>query len=284
MNREISPIIKPEELILLKQNEDLAIINAGNGKAARESFDAGHLIGARFADLDSDLADVKTNAADGGRHPLPTLEQFSRTLAKLGLTPESYVVVYDDKQGANAAARFWWMLKAVGHEKVRVLDGGFQAAVDAGFLTTDEAENDLKSGDYKAEKWLLPTAEIDEAAAAAKDENSLVVDVREAKRYNGETEPIDLIAGHIPGAVNIPFSENLDSKGFFLTPEELREKYAREFKDKQTENIIVHCGSGVTACHTLLAAAYAGLKMPKLYVGSWSEWSRNDRPIAGQND
>lgn len=278
------PIIKAEELVRLRQNEDLAIINAGNGAAARESFDAKHLSGARFADLDGDLADAKADAADGGRHPLPTLAKFSQVLTKLGLTPDSRIVVYDEKNGANAAARFWWMLKAVGHEKVQVLDGGFQAAVDAGFPTTDEAESDVRQGDYTCEKWLLPTADINEVAAAARDENSLVIDVRETARYNGETEPIDLIAGHIPGARNIPFAENLDDRGFFLTPEKLREKYAPEFGNLKTENIIVHCGSGVTACHTLLALDYAGFEMPKLYVGSWSEWSRNDRPIAGQDD
>jgi thiosulfate/3-mercaptopyruvate sulfurtransferase len=189
-------------------------------------------------------------------------------------------VVYDDKNGSNAAARFWWMLKSVGHKKVQVLDGGFHAAIKAGFPTSSKTEIPLKTEPYKIENWLLPLADIHEIDKVAQDTNFLVVDVRDEQRYNGEKEPIDLIAGHIPGAINIPFTTNLDSDGFFLSPEELKNNYSKEFGDRAAENIIVHCGSGVTACHTLLALAYAGLEIPKLYVGSWSEWSRNDRPIA----
>ncbi|MFV5685451.1 sulfurtransferase [Flavobacterium sp. GB2R13] len=280
MAQDISPIIKPDALIALKDKSELVIIDASNGNGAKENYSAEHLDGALYVDLNSQLANIKADVSIGGRHPLPRLEQFSETLTSLGITPTSHVVVYDDKNGSNAAARFWWMLKSVGHQKVQVLDGGFQAAIKAGFPSSSKIEISLKTEPYKIENWLLPLADIEEIDKVAQDTDFLIVDVRDEERYNGENEPIDLVAGHIPGAINIPFTTNLDSNGFFLSPEELKNNYLKEFGDRAAENVIVHCGSGVTACHTLLALAYAGLEIPKLYVGSWSEWSRNNRLIA----
>lgn len=283
MTQNISPIIKPEELLKLKDSENPLIFDASNNPNAKANYDARHLEGAFFVDINSQLADIKTSAADGGRHPLPSPENFCATLGRLGISPESRVVIYDDKSGANAAARFWWMLKSVGHEKVQILDGGIDAAIKSGFPTSDKAETPKKS-EYECADWRLPIADMDEVAKASTDENFLIIDVRETPRYNGETEPFDKIAGHIPNAKNIPFAENLTEEGFFLSPEILREKYEKELEDFSKENVIVHCGSGVTACHTLLALDYAGLEIPKLYVGSWSEWSSNDRPIAVKKD
>ncbi|MFV5692779.1 sulfurtransferase [Flavobacterium sp. LT1R49] len=280
MPQEISPIIKPDELIELNQTSELIIIDASNGNGAKENYGDKHLEGALYVDLNTQLANINADVSIGGRHPLPTLEQFSETLTNLGITPASHVVVYDDKNGSNAAARFWWMLKSVGHNKIQVLDGGFQAAIKAGFRTASKIEKPLKKEPYKIENWLLPLADIHEIDKVAQDTDFLVVDVRDEERYNGEKEPIDLVAGHIPGAINIPFTTNLDSNGFFLSPEVLKNNYLKEFGDRAAENVIVHCGSGVTACQTLLAIAYAGLEIPKLYVGSWSEWSRNNRLIA----
>ncbi|MFV8375000.1 sulfurtransferase [Flavobacterium sp. GSP11] len=280
MPQDISPIMKPDELIALHQTSELILIDASNGNGAKENYGTEHLDGALYVDLNTQLANINADVSIGGRHPLPTLEQFSETLTSLGITPTSHVMVYDDKNGSNAAARFWWMLKSVGHQKVQVLDGGFQAAIKVGFPTSSKTEFPLKKEPYEIQNWLLPLADIHEINKVAQDTDFLVVDVRDEERYNGEKEPIDLIAGHIPGAINIPFTTNLDSNGFFLSPEELKNNYLKEFKDRGAENVIVHCGSGVTACHTLLALAYAGLEIPKLYVGSWSEWSRNNRPIA----
>ena len=280
MPQDISPIIKPDELIELNQTSELILIDASNGPDGKENYEAKHLEGALYVDLNTQLANIKTDVSIGGRHPLPTMEQFSETLTSLGVTPMSHVVVYDDKNGSNAAARFWWMLKSVGHKKVQVVDGGLQAAIKAGFPTSSKTETPLKKEPYKIENWLLPLTDIHEIDKVAQDTDFLVVDVRDEERYNGEKEPIDLVAGHIPGAINIPFTTNLDSNGFFLSPEKLKNNYLKEFGDRAAENVIVHCGSGVTACHTLLAIAYAGLAIPKLYVGSWSEWSRNNRPIA----
>lgn len=283
MSQSMAPIIKPEELLDLRDSEDLLIFDASNNPNVRAKYNARHLEGAFFVDINSQLADIKATAKDGGRHPLPSPENFCRTLGKLGISPESRVVIYDDKQGANAAARFWWMLKAVGHAQVQVLDGGIEAAVKIGFPLSDKQETP-KCGEYECNEWKLPIADLTEVEKASDDGNFLIVDVREAPRYNGEIEPLDQVAGHIPNAKNIPFTENLDADGFFLSPEKLREKYAKELENFPKENIIVHCGSGVTACHTLLALTSAGFEMPKLYVGSWSEWSSNNRPAAREEN
>lgn len=268
---KLSSIIQPQELILPGKS-DFILFDVSAGSKAR--YDEQHLDGAFYLDLNTDLADIKDFAV-GGRHPLPTFEHFSEVLAKYGVTKDSHVIVYDDKNGANAAARFWWMLKSIGHQKVQVLNGGYDAAVKAGFAVSSEIPTPKTAEPYQITEWQLPLAEIDEVEVAGNSDNHAVIDVRDANRYAGLTEPIDLIAGHIPGAINIPFTENLDAKGDFLAPEILKEKYSKALADYKTENVIVHCGSGVTACHTLLAMDYAGLEIPKLYVGSWSEWSRN---------
>lgn len=275
----LQPIIQVAELVALQQTagDNLVIVDASNHKDAKANYDAKHLDGAIFVDSNKQLANIGENAAQGGRHPLPTLAQFAQALQDLGITPNSHVVIYDDKNGANSAARFWWMLQAVGHPKVQVLNGGLQEAVKQGFPTNDKVVEAKAVGAYPVDAWLLPTATIDAVEANSEKPNYLVIDVREPSRYKGHTEPIDQVAGHIPGAVNIPFMSNLDANGLFLSPNQLKDKYTTAFEGK--EEVIVHCGSGITACHTLLAIASAGMEIPKLYVGSWSEWSRNDKPI-----
>ncbi|MFD2285673.1 sulfurtransferase [Pedobacter petrophilus] len=273
---KLSPIIKPEELTWLNQDDEIVLIDASAGSKAR--YEEQHLAGALFVDVNEDLANIG-DFAKGGRHPLPTFEQFSRVLQKSGITEHTHVIVYDDKNGGNAAARLWWMLRAIGHEKVQVIDGGFQAAVKAGFPTTSKVESPKSVGNYTVKSWNLPLSNLDEVEKVAKTEDHLVIDVRDANRYAGFMEPIDTIAGHIPGATNIPFTENLDPDGHFLSPKDLNQKYAAALAGIEPENVIVHCGSGITACHTLLAMDYAGLPIPKLYVGSWSEWSRNNKEM-----
>lgn len=276
----MNAIIQPQELISLRNKVNLVLIDARTGPDAREKYLAEHLQKALFVDLEEDLAAKKPDAAGGGRHPLPNIQKFAELLGQLGISSESYVVVYDDKNGANAAARFWWMLRAIGHPKVQVLDGGYQAAFTAGFPVVSGKEVAAPVAAYPHKGWQLQTIDINEVDNIRQNSNFLVIDVREGFRYLGEREPIDLIAGHIPGAVNIPFATNLDENGFFLSPEALKAKYTAALENRKPANVVVHCGSGVTACHTLLAMDYAGLDIPKLYVGSWSEWSRNDRPIA----
>ncbi len=277
MSDKLSPIINAEELLKLNSSE-IILIDARAGINAEENYHKEHLKSARYVDLNKDLATAE-NPAKGGRHPLPSFSKFSEVLSQLGISPESHVIIYDDKNGSNAASRFWWMLRAVGHEKVQVLNGGLQEAIKAGFPLSSEIE-DFELTNYKVSEWKLAVADINEVEKARNNSENTVIDVRDKNRFDGLTEPLDLIAGHIPGAVNVPFSENLDENGLFKSSEILAEKYSEVLKNKSSENIIVHCGSGVTACHTLLAMAYAGIEIPKLYVGSWSEWSRNDREMA----
>jgi thiosulfate/3-mercaptopyruvate sulfurtransferase len=278
--QEIAPIIQVTELLKLRQINDFVLLDASAGSKAR--FEESHLAGAQYIDLDTDLADIK-DFANGGRHPLPPAEQFGKVLGKFGIDKDTHVIIYDDKYGGNAAARLWWMLKAIGHEKVQVLDGGFQVAVKAGYPTEAMVHEVESEKSYPATQWNLPLATIDEVEKASKTGDQTIVDVRDAKRYAGLTEPIDLIAGHIPGAINIPFTESLTETGTFLPPTTLKEKLEAALGGVPADQTIVHCGSGVTACHLLLALDYAGLPIPKLYVGSWSEWSRNEKEMVLAN-
>ena len=280
MKSKLFPIIQVSDLNELFKRNELIILDVSNGKDAQSNYKQKHLDGALFVDLNSQLADIKEDLSKGGRHPLPTTENFSKLLSTLGITPKTHIILYDDKSGANAAARMWWMLKSVGHEKVQVLNGGFQEAEKQSFPINSNPINSTPTEEYKIENWKLPLVNLIEVEEVSGNNSKLIIDVRESVRYNGETEPIDLVPGHIPNAINIPFSTNLDENGLFLSPEILREKYKNIFNNKKSSEIIVHCGSGVTACHTLLAMDYAGFEIPKLYVGSWSEWSRNSKPIA----
>jgi len=211
---------------------------------------------------------------------LPSLQQWRATLGLLGIGPDTHVVIYDDQGGANSAARAWWMLKAIGHEAVQVLDGGLKAAISAGWELTIDDSVALARPHYPATVWLLPTVDIGVLEKLAKHREWRVLDVRSTERYRGATEPFDPVAGHIPGAVNLPYTENLDSEGRFKSAMELRAHYAQLLGGLGSDHLVVHCGSGITACHTLLALEHAGLPGAALYVGSWSEWCRSGKPIA----
>lgn len=276
----ISPIIEAEELLKIYTNSDVLIFDVSTGKNAKANYAAEHLEGAIFVELNTQLADIKSDFSEGGRHPLPKLEAFAKVLSDLGISKNKHVVIYDDNNGSNASARFWWMLKSVGHEKVQVLNGGLHQAKKSGLPLSAKLEM-IKSASepYRIEAWKLPTIEINELEHVSQNPDYLVVDVRAKERYEGKVEPIDLIAGHIPGAINIPFTENLNQNGLFISPKEIRTMYAAIFGEIEAKNIVVHCGSGVTACHTLLALDYAEMEIPILYVGSWSEWSRNNKQI-----
>lgn len=277
----MKPIIQPKELLSLKEEgRSYILIDATNSKVARENYDNSHLDGALFVDGNTQLAEIGEDASKGGRHPLPSVDKFAHSLQSLGITPDSHVIIYDTVFGGNSAARFWWMLTAVGHKKVQVLSGGMVAAEKVGYPTNGSKVTPKEMSLYLVTDWQLPLADIQEIETNVQREDYIVIDVREAVRYNGITEPIDTIAGHIPGAVNVPFMSNLDSEGMFLSEEQLKEKYTSILSDYPLENRAVHCGSGITACHTLLAITAAGLPTPKLYVGSWSEWSRSNKPIA----
>lgn len=274
-------IIKANNVAALIDTGDTVIVDARGGADAYSRFLNGHLENAFFLDLENDLSASTSNPELGGRHPLPSKEAFAATLGKLGIKPTTKVIIYDDKNGAMAAARFWWMLRAVGHRDLHVVSGGLTAIIKAGLdITTDEYLFLSNFDSYPVADWDEFCCDINTVAEAAQLSNKLVIDVRESYRYDGESEPIDLVAGHIPGAINIPYTQNLDDEGLFLETKNLNLLYKEVIGDCKPEDIIIHCGSGVTACHTLLALSDTEMDQAKLYVGSWSEWSRNDRPIA----
>lgn len=273
----MSPLIEINDPALSGANTTL--IDARAGQDSYQRYLAGHLKNAAFVDLDKDLAAPVTDASKGGRHPLPNIDNFAALLGTLGITPQSHVVVYDDKAGAFGGARFWWMLRAIGHTQIQVLNGGLKAAIDAGIELSTEAYTPAAVSPYPVNGDFNDTVDIYETSLAAHDESRLVIDVRESPRYQGQTEPIDLIAGHIPGALNLPYTYNLDTVGKYLPAETLRKIYEDAIGGITYNDVIVHCGSGVTACHTLLGMDYTGISGPKLYVGSWSEWSRRDLPV-----
>lgn len=273
------PVITATELKQLSPSQYILIDARGMGDSYGR-YKEGHLEGAHFVDLDKDLSIQPADAANGGRHPLPRVEDFAATLGRLGITPQTHVIVYDDKAGANSAGRFWWMLKAIGHERVQVLSGGLQAAAEAGMTLTQLIPAAAQPQNYPVISNYQGTATLEDVQQATQHKTGIVIDVREAPRYLGKTEPLDLIAGHIPGAINVPYAGNMDASNQYLLPQQLKAQYEQVLDNADTTNVIVHCGSGVTACHTLLALEQAGLKGAKLYVGSWSEWSRRNLPIA----
>lgn len=274
------PLISVSEALADIGEKNIVIVDARGGTDAYARYASGHIEGAYFANLETELSNKKTNAADGGRHPLPDPKTFGVFLGKLGITPDTTVIVYDDKGGANAAARFWWMMNSIGHADVHVIDGGLQAMISAGAVPVTTIPAFKNAAPYPATAWHSAIASMDDVTRAAGDPDYLVIDVRENFRYRGESEPIDQVAGHIPGAVNIPYTTNLDADGSFLSADALAAKYKKVLGSHKPEKVIVHCGSGVTACHTLLALEEAEIEGAQLYVGSWSEWSRNDKPIA----
>lgn len=274
----MSPLIEITDPHIL--DNTAILIDVRGGADAYERYLAGHLNNAIFASLDADLAAKPVDAAIGGRHPLPSLEDFAATLSRWGVTPNSHVIVYDDKAAAMGGARLWWMLRSIGHTNVQVINGGLKAAIDGGIeLAKGEYSNSPAAAPYPIPAEFSNTAEIEEVKKAAKAEGRLVIDVRERARYQGITEPLDLVAGHIPGAVNLFYSNSMSPEGKYLTSQALATLYNETIGEVKPEDVIVHCGSGVTACHTLLGMEHAGITGPKLYVGSWSEWSRRDLPI-----
>ncbi len=273
-----SPLVSPEDL-----RARLGHARLLDARPGPDAYAAGHLPGALHADLDRDLSTAKAHGHDparGGRHPLPTPDAFAAQLGAWGTGRDDDVIVYDAAGGANAATRLWWMLRALGHARVAVLDGGFAAAVAAGVATETGAPTVAPKPPHPHAGWTRPTADADAVDARRGDSAFVVLDVRSGERFRGDAEPFDPIAGHIPGARNVPFAENLGKDGRFKPPRELRALYEGLLAGRAPTQLIVHCGSGVTACHTLLALDLAGLPGAALYVGSWSEWCRSERPQA----
>lgn len=238
-----------------------------NPELGRQQYEAGHIPTAHYLDLNRDLSSPVQR--HGGRHPLPDPEKFAQRLTALGVrsgADATLVIAYDDSRFAFAA-RFWWLLRYLGHDQVAVLDGGFSGWQTAGYPVTSE-QPQPQSGDFVPQPRSSWTVDV-EAVKAQKDASDVVlIDSREAERYRGEREPIDPIAGHIPGAINYPWQEVTDSQGYALPPLQQQQRWQDL---PSTKNLVVYCGSGVTACVNLLSLEMAG-RTAKLYPGSWSDW------------
>jgi thiosulfate/3-mercaptopyruvate sulfurtransferase len=250
-------------------------------RAGWRAFTAGHIPGARYADLNLDLSSPVT--LGDGRHPLPRPDVLADFFAAAGIGDETQVIAYDDANG-SIAARAWWLLRWLGHAPVAVLDGGFQAWIAAGGAV-EAGEPPPAPGGAKPPftvrlrpETVLTAADVQRAL---EDPQRLLVDARAAERFAGTVEPLDRVAGHVPGAVNHPFTANLTQDGRFLPADELKRRWLTRLRGTEPSDAILMCGSGVTACHNILAMTSAGLPGGKLYAGSWSEWIRDpERPVA----
>ena len=280
---DFSPLIVASELQNRLNEPNLRVIDCHfdlmNPQAGRLAWLEGHIPGAAYADLDQDLAGPVTEYT--GRHPLPETTAACDTFGRLGIDNDTTVVVYDSGNGGVAASRAWWLLRWLGHQRVALLDGGFAAwnaagyALESGMSTVEPrtfsgvANNDL----------VITTAEILARGDAIDELN--IIDARDAARFSGAAEPIDPVAGHIPGTRNLPFVEALRENGRWKSPQELDEMWTSRFGAHPDGGYGVMCGSGVTACQLVLSALLAGHPEPRLYVGSWSEWIRDSaRPVA----
>lgn len=273
------PIVSPELLKRRIGSPGIVLLDARAGHDGRARYLAQHLPGALFVSGEDDLA-AHGDPKDGGRHPLPSAEAFAATLGRLGITPETEVVIYDDKAGANPASRAWWMLRSIGHEKVSVLDGGLAAGLAAGISSAFGSASSVPVAPYPNAAWRSPTIAIAEVEAAIASGTRLVVDARDGARHRGESEPIDPVAGRIPGTVSSPQSALLGPDGRMLPKETLRARFDALLAGRPASEVVAYCGSGVTACHLLLGLEQAELPGAALYVGSFSEWCRSGRPIA----
>ncbi|MEW5787586.1 MAG: sulfurtransferase [Pseudomonadota bacterium] len=246
-------------------------------EAGRQAYLKNHIPGAHYIHLDEDLS--ASISETSGRHPLPDPKTFCEKMCRYGVGINKQVVVYDDSFGAMAV-RLWWMLRWLGHPGVALLDGGLpkwqreKRPLDAAIPTL-----------HKASCACLPepsqVVQAEEVLRASQGADQLIIDARPERRFSGEYEPLDPVAGHIPGSINWSFEENLDIDGTYLPPEALRENYQALLKGRPAWQVIHTCGSGVTACHNLLAMEIAGLPGSRLYAGSWSEWIRDPaRPVA----
>jgi len=249
-----------------------------NPAAGREAYLAGHLPGAVYLDLDRDLAGPV--GTDSGRHPLPDVEQFERILGAAGISNTHQVVVYDGGSGA-VASRAWWLLHWLGHDRVRLLDGGFGLWQSRGFpIERDIMERaPAKFRGVPRPELVVSTSELERDVVAIGQMNLL--DARDGARYRGEIEPIDPVAGHIPGAKSVPFADFVAADGTWLGLKEREHRLLAALDGERTADWCVMCGSGVTACHLVISGLEAGLPEPRVYVGSWSEWIRDpQRPVA----
>jgi len=252
--------------------------------AGRALFNDNHIAGAVFADLNDDLSTHSPRftgrAVNGGRHPLPARADFARWLGQIGLGNGIQAVVYD-RHGMNYCGRLWWMLKWLGHDAVAVLNGGWQAWVAAGGAVESGAAAPRPASQFAVHAPLLDYVDAATVQARLGRATQTVIDARAPARFRGEVEPLDPVAGHLPGALNRPFNQNIGDDGLFKPAETLRAEFAALLGDRDAATVVHHCGSGVSAIPNVLAMQVAGLGASALFAGSWSEWcSDPQRPVA----
>lgn len=268
----LPPIIDPETAAALTDVVWCDVRWYLDGTDGHAAYLTDHIAGAVFIDLDRHLA--THGPPSDGRHPLPTASAFATSLGELGIGPDDRVVAYDDRQGVPAG-RFVWMLRSIGHDAA-LLDGG----LDSWTGPREAGERTRPATSYPTATWPDVLADADATATLAAATHAVVVDARAPERFRGDTEPIDPRAGHIPGAINVPYAGNLDEHGRFLDAVALRSRFASAGLDGAA-TVVHYCGSGVSACHNMLAMEHAGLGVTKLYPGSWSAWSNDpSRPAA----
>jgi thiosulfate/3-mercaptopyruvate sulfurtransferase len=275
-------LLAPAELARRLTDADLVVVdcrfNLMQPDAAESAYRAGHIPGAYYAHLDRDLAGPKTSTS--GRHPLPDPLSLIRLFSDWGVGPRTLVAAYDNAGGA-IAARLWWLMRWMGHDHVALLDGGLQAWQAAGLPLTTEIPAPRR-GEFRGQPGQMPIIEVMEIERRLHDSRFLLIDVRAQGRFLGQEEPIDPVAGHVPGAVNVPFQRLLGENGCFRTPPEIRALFEPVLGARGMHDVAAMCGSGVTACHALFALELAGIGGARLYPGSWSEWIRlGTRPVAG---
>ncbi len=283
-----SSLISASELATNLYNQDWVIVDCrfdlSNPDFGRQAYLESHLPGAVYAHLEEDLSGPVLKGVTG-RHPLPAPEDLAQKLGNWGIANSCQVIAYDAAGGSMAAARLWWLLKWLGHEQVAVLDGGWPGWVNAKQPVTS-ATPSPRSRSFIPHLVKDLTVDAAQLVSGQPAKDLLIIDVRSPERFRGEVEPIDPVAGHIPGAINAPYTSNLDENGYFLPPGRLRERYRHLLGDRPISKSVFYCGSGVTSAHTLLAMFHAGLGMARLYPGSWSEWITDPlRPIkTGQSE
>ncbi len=275
----MNSIITKKWLLARLYDPNLVILDCrfhlNDPKAGVKSYEEAHIPGALFFDLERELSGPKFK--HGGRHPLPPIEQFVSKLGLAGIDDSVHVIAYDD-QGGAMASRLWWLLQYVGHSKVSIMEEGFTSWKEAGFPITNAKPQVTIPRQFTPAIQNQMLVTMDEVKQVMKDPNVILIDSREKIRYLGEHEPIDPVAGHIPGALNLDWKLNLDSTGKWLNNEQLRNRFVKLDTNK---DLIVYCGSGVTACPNILALRQAGFVRIKLYAGSWSDWiSYPDNPVA----
>ena len=284
MPAEYSTLISPEELRPHLGEPGWAVVDCrfslDDTEAGRRAYRAAHIPGAVYAHLDEDLSGPILPGRTS-RHPLPGVEEFAQRLSAWGIGPETQVVAYDDRGGA-IAARLWWMLRWLGHDRVAVLDGGWTAWQAAGYPVQAGVEQ-RSPARFRPRPRPELLVQVEEVLAKLEAPDLLLVDSRAPERYRGEVEPLDPVAGHIPGAVNRPFARNLAPDQRFLPREELRARFQELLAQRAPEQVAFYCGSGVTAAHNVLAMVHAGLGFPRLYAGSWSEWITDPRRPVGRS-